>query len=144
MKPTLILKQSVNWVLGMFDLHLGRKHPPFIVGNYIITGSFPPYQELHRIGSRENYFIHDGYHHRKEYLYYDDTSHSDGYQDEVYRYAREVAELYNLQTIVDIGCGSGYKLLKYFHDRDTIASVNTPKPATREHLKTGHLTITPD
>lgn len=82
--------------------------------------SFPPYSELHAVGSRENYFIHDGYQHRGEYLYYDDRTNSEGWQDEVYRFAREVADEKGLKSVVDIGCGSGYKLLKYFKDFDTL------------------------
>jgi SAM-dependent methyltransferase len=115
-----ILKRCVNGLLGAFGLQLSRILPPIVAGSPRISGSFPPYEELHRIGTRQNYFIHDGYEHRKEYAYYDDRSNSDGWQDEVYRYAKEIAEAHNLQTVVDIGCGSGYKLLKYFRDQKTL------------------------
>jgi SAM-dependent methyltransferase len=114
------LGRFANLILGKVGLQLCRKHPPFMMGNPIISGSFPPYVELQRIGKPENYFIHDGYQHRKEYSYYDDRSNSDSWQDEVYRYAKEIVDLYNLETIADIGCGSGFKLLKYLSARKTI------------------------
>jgi hypothetical protein len=86
----------------------------------VVTGSFPPYANLHKIGTRESYFIQDGYCQRVEYSYYDDRTNSDGYQDEVYRYAREVADEYGLKSIADVGCGSAYKLMKHFKDKETI------------------------
>jgi SAM-dependent methyltransferase len=130
-----MLKRSINGFFGIFDLHLGRKHPPYIVGNARVRDSFPPYEELHRIGARENYFIHDGYRHRTEYRYYDDRSNSDDYQDEVYRFAEETADFYKLQTVVDIGCGSGYKLLKHLSHRNTIG---LDVPDTYEALRRRH------
>ena len=43
------------------------------------------------------------------------------WQDEgVYLFAREIADEYDLRTILDIGCGSGFKLLKYLYNRTTI------------------------
>jgi SAM-dependent methyltransferase len=117
---TQTLKRSVNGFLGVFGLQLGRKHAPFIEGTERIRGSFPLYEQLQQIGRPENYFIHDSYQHRKEYSYYDDRSNSDAWQDEVYRFAKEIADAHNLETVADIGCGSGYKLMKYFRDRKTI------------------------
>jgi SAM-dependent methyltransferase len=72
------------------------------------------------IGRRCNYFIHEGYEHRLAPHYYDDTTTSDGWQDEVYRFAQEIADKYDLRSVLDIGCGSGFKLLKYFHNQTTI------------------------
>jgi 2-polyprenyl-3-methyl-5-hydroxy-6-metoxy-1,4-benzoquinol methylase len=85
-----------------------------------VLGSFPPYDELHTIGKRQNYFIHDGYEPRLEPRYFDDTCNSDQWQDEVYAFAKEIADKCNLRSVADIGCGSGFKLLKYFHNRVTI------------------------
>jgi SAM-dependent methyltransferase len=85
-----------------------------------MLGSFPPYTELCTIGSRRNYFIHDGYEHRLAPQYFDDTTNLDGWQDEVYLFAREIADKYDLRSILDIGCGSGFKLLKYLYNRTTI------------------------
>ena len=99
---------------------LGEFRRPIVHGNTQMLGSFPPYNELCTIGSRRNYFIHDGYEHRLAPQYFDDTANSDGWQDEVYLFAREIADKYDLKSILDIGCGSGFKLLKYLSDRTTI------------------------
>jgi hypothetical protein len=115
-----MLKRGVNGFFGIFGLQLGAKHVPFVAGSPVIDGSFPPYAELHAVGKRENYCIHDGYRHRQEYSYYDDRTSTDEYQDEVYRYAKEVADKYGLQTVADVGCGSAYKLMKYLQDKKTI------------------------
>ncbi len=115
-----LAKRWLNAFLEKFGLQLGRKQAPYITGSERITDSFPPFAELQQIGTRETYFIHPGYQHRTAYLYYDDRSNSDAWQDEVYRYAKEIADLHNLQTVADIGCGSGYKLLKYLGNRKTI------------------------
>jgi len=51
---------------------------------------------------------------------YDDTSCEDEYQDDVYKFAKEICDNNNLKTVLDIGCGSGFKLIKYFNDKDTV------------------------
>jgi len=66
----------------------------------------------------KNYFIKDGYVSRKEYCHYDDTGEKDGYQDQVYQISHRIMEKQNLNKILDIGCGSGYKLIKYFSNYD--------------------------
>ncbi|MGZ8523050.1 MAG: class I SAM-dependent methyltransferase [Chitinophagaceae bacterium] len=65
------------------------------------------------------YGIKSGYRHRKNYRYFDDTSLKDEYQNEVYQLARFYADKYAYKKIADIGCGSAYKLMKYFPDLDT-------------------------
>jgi SAM-dependent methyltransferase len=112
------MKTSVDRILRKVGSYLNRR--PIVGGNPRILGSFPPYNELCRIGSRSNYFIHDSYAHRLAPQYFDDTANSDGWQDEVYRFAREIADKYDLRSVLDIGCGSGFKLLKHLHDRETI------------------------
>jgi SAM-dependent methyltransferase len=93
---------------------------PFSWGLRPVLGSFPPFSEVNTIGARKNYFIHDGYQHRDEAINFIDTS-EDEYQDEVYQFARE-----NLTTVVDIGCGSGFKLVKYFRHLSTVG-VDVPE-----------------
>jgi SAM-dependent methyltransferase len=109
---------GVDRILGRFGLYVTRRQS--ITGTAPILGSFPPYAELNAIGKRHNYFIHDGYEHRLVPQYFDDTTNSDGWQDEVYRFAREIADKYHLKSVIDIGCGSGFKLLKHLRDRGTI------------------------
>jgi ubiquinone/menaquinone biosynthesis C-methylase UbiE len=95
-------------------------------------GSFPPPGEWDLIGSNENYFIHDGYAHRKEPSYFDDTASSTEYQVEVYQYAREVFDKFGLKSVCDIGCGSGFKLMSSFGNAETIG---VDVPETCAHLR---------
>ncbi|WP_235299344.1 class I SAM-dependent methyltransferase [Portibacter marinus] len=64
--------------------------------------------------------IKKGYIHRKNVDHFNDLSNTDHYQDEVYKYAFELLTKFNYNSIVDIGCGSGYKLRKYFKDYEYI------------------------
>jgi hypothetical protein len=74
----------------------------------------------------KNYFIKDGYKVRPENMFYNDTNMKDEWQKEVYVYARLQFELYNLQSVWDIGTGSGYKLLQNFGDVRTLGTDLTP------------------
>ncbi len=60
--------------------------------------------------------IKRGYIHRDEYSYFDDTENQDNWQLEVYKAALKECRTYNYTRVLDFGCGSGYKLLKYFKD----------------------------
>ena len=62
----------------------------------------------------KNYGIKKGYNSRTSYHHFDDTPMKDEYQDKVYETAHTLCEKNNLDNILDIGCGSGYKLVKYF------------------------------
>ncbi len=68
----------------------------------------------------DNYEINEGYIHRGSESYLDVTSGKDEAQDEVYSKAYNIAKKYSLKTIADLGCGSGFKLLKYFKGYKTI------------------------
>ena len=74
------------------------------------------------------YEIRRDYQHRKNPREWDDMPYRDEYQREVYRLAALLAppEL----PVLDLGCGSGYKLLKYFPDHETVG-VELPKYASR-------------
>jgi SAM-dependent methyltransferase len=63
-----------------------------------------------------NYGIKSGYLSRDSVPHFDDTPFRDEFQDEVYSYARRFAA----GSILDVGCGSGFKLLKYFSGWPTI------------------------
>tara|TARA_R100001129_G_C5314661_1_gene246105 strand:- start:697 stop:1266 length:570 start_codon:yes stop_codon:yes gene_type:complete len=43
--------------------------------------------------------------------------HTDQFQDEVYAAARKLCVEQGYKTILDIGCGSAFKLIKYFRDK---------------------------
>jgi 2-polyprenyl-3-methyl-5-hydroxy-6-metoxy-1,4-benzoquinol methylase len=62
----------------------------------------------------KNYGIVDGYEHRKEVPHYDDTVNKDEFQFPVYQAAQRLAHHIEAKAIIDLGCGSGYKLLNMF------------------------------
>jgi len=71
----------------------------------------------------DNYGIKAGYSSRNS-KYFNDTKNTDNYQDNVYKYAYDMFG--NILSVCDIGCGSGFKLMKYFEDVETIG-VDLPK-----------------
>ena len=81
---------------------------------------------------KSTYKIKRGYIHKKEYNYFDDTSNTDKWQLEVYTKAKEYAEKNDCKSIIDYGCGSAYKLMKYFETSETIGIDVSP---TYEFLK---------
>jgi len=64
----------------------------------------------------DKYCLPDNYSARLDNSYFDDTPYKDEYQDEVYATARVYLDQKNLKSVLDIGTGSGYKLMKYFKD----------------------------
>lgn len=56
----------------------------------------------------------------------------DGQFGEVYRFAAKVAKLHQLQSVLDLGCGSGKKLLKYFPE---LTTTGWEHPATVARLQ---------
>ena len=59
------------------------------------------------------YHIIKGYKHRLKFNHFDDTKNKDQYQDHVYKAAADIAE----GPVLDVGTGSGFKLVKHFKDR---------------------------
>ncbi|MDM7860140.1 methyltransferase domain-containing protein [Alteromonas sp. ASW11-36] len=57
---------------------------------------------------------------RTEYHHYDDTDCEDEWQLEVYLHALGLMKTHGFKRIVDVGAGSGYKLIKYLGDYDTL------------------------
>ncbi len=70
--------------------------------------------------NESNYFLPTNYSARLNNSFFDDTPYKDEYQDDVYLYAKNILVKDNLTTILDIGTGSGYKLVKYFNEFDTL------------------------
>jgi len=73
-----------------------------------------------------NYFIKENYTHRLDNSFFDDTPYKDEWQKEVYTYARQIADVHNIKSVLDIGTGSGYKLMSNFKDFDTLGMDLTP------------------
>ena len=65
----------------------------------------------------DKYCIYDGYRSRKEFVTCEQAGHTDQFQDEVYASARKICSEKQYKTVLDIGCGSAYKLVKYFRDK---------------------------
>jgi 2-polyprenyl-3-methyl-5-hydroxy-6-metoxy-1,4-benzoquinol methylase len=63
-----------------------------------------------------NYGIKANYQSRICVPHFDDTPFTDEFQADVYQYAARVP----CKSVLDVGCGSGFKLLKHFADRLTI------------------------
>lgn len=80
----------------------------------------------------KTYCIKDGYTIRTDLWKHKDAKFKDEYQNEVYEFAKLLCVENNLTTVADIGTGSGYKLLKYFHNYDT---TGTDLPFMVEWLK---------
>ena len=91
-----------------------------------ILGSYPPHGSWRRVGHKENHFIHDGYQHRQSYQHFDDTDLKDEWQREIYQLGSELCRKDGLPKVCDIGCGSGYKLLKYFSPLRTLGIEVSP------------------
>ena len=68
----------------------------------------------------KTFFIKENYIHRLDNESYDDTSSTDEWQKEVYEYAKNIFIENEFQSILDIGTGSGYKLIKYFSNFKTL------------------------
>lgn len=91
-----------------------------------------PFRYRDQVGLPESYYIHQPYEVRLDNKAFDDTPFTDEFQKEVYQYARQLAERYGFRSVLDIGCGSGFKLITNFFDRDT---VGLELPDTLEFLE---------
>ena len=73
------------------------------------------------------YGIKAGYKHRDSVPHFDDTPNTDLWQDHVYAMAEAQYTLRGFTgLVIDIGCGSGYKLNKYFADRPVLGTEVEP------------------
>jgi hypothetical protein len=111
--------RPLTWLLDR--LRLSTTAPrPIIQGVSPIIGSFPAREHYFAIGPEDNYCIHGAYQSREDFEPFDDTANTDGWQAEVYQYARELCDRDRLRSVCDVGCGSGFKLMRFFSDLDTV------------------------
>jgi SAM-dependent methyltransferase len=75
---------------------------------------------LRRLAKPSRYCIMSGYHHRERSIYYDATASTDEWQKEVYLYAKCCMEEKELSLVYDVGCGSGFKLMEYLGNFETV------------------------
>ena len=60
------------------------------------------------------------YRSRTQYHHHDDRDLTDEWQKEVYEYAATLARSNGHENILDVGCGSGFKLIQSFADNNTL------------------------
>jgi 2-polyprenyl-3-methyl-5-hydroxy-6-metoxy-1,4-benzoquinol methylase len=82
--------------------------------------------EPRKYSTMKKYYIKENYTARLDNKDFDDTKLTDEWQKEVYEYAKKIAEENNFKTILDIGTGSGYKLIKHFDNYNTLG-IDIPK-----------------
>lgn len=78
------------------------------------------------------YGLPEGYRIREKPESWDDTNMKDEWQREVYLMALAVMASNGYKSVIDVGCGSGYKLIKYLGKYDT---VGMDIPATVDFLQ---------
>lgn len=75
---------------------------------------------LRSIYSPSHFCIKAGYFHRTKVPHFDDTGNADEWQLEVYQYAAGLMREKGYSKVLDVGCGSAHKLLKYMGMYQTI------------------------
>jgi SAM-dependent methyltransferase len=99
-----------------------------------------------------SYFLPEGYIERLGATQSYDIGGNDEWQDEVYREASILAKVLGLQTVLDFGCGSGFKLMKYFDEfatvgidlAPTVARLNMKYPYRKWGVVGKSITMLPD
>ena len=86
------------------------------------------------MGAEPKYCIRGAYRHNTKVCYFDDTGFGDEYQKEVYLCAATIAESESVKSVYDVGCGSGYKLVKYLGQYDT-TGFDVPETLSFLHQK---------
>lgn len=86
------------------------------------------------LGRKSRYGIAPGYRHRPTTLYFDDTENADEWQREVYLTARDLMREEDLKTVCDVGCGSGYKLVRILGEFETIG-IDLPETIAKVRLR---------
>ena len=75
---------------------------------------------------QDRYGIKNQYITRHRVIHFDTRGSTDKYQDEVYADTKRFFDENELRSLLDIGCGSGYKLMKYFENEDTVGLELSP------------------
>lgn len=70
--------------------------------------------------SNSTYYIKPEYTTRAKNTFFDDSDFKDEWQKEVYEFAEMIFKENNFSSVLDIGTGSGFKLLKHFEHTDTL------------------------
>ena len=86
------------------------------------------------LGRKSRYGIAAGYHHREQPSYFDDTKLNEQWQWEVYLAARSLMRKHALETVCDVGCGSGYKLVNLLGQFETVG-IDLPETIAKVRRK---------
>lgn len=68
------------------------------------------------MGLNKNFYIREDYVVRENNNLLDTSTRSDEYQNDVYLFAKKIKDRDKVKNVADVGCGSAYKLKKYFSD----------------------------
>lgn len=90
------------------------------------------------------YEIDLNYVHRDEVAPHDDRSFTDGWQKATYATARMLCDRYQYKSVLDIGCGSAYKLVKDFSDMEITGTELEPTLSYLKHTYPQHKWILSD
>ena len=128
--PLLILRIFLNTSTSTWS------HRSKIAGRILAKYFFRSLGGLNRLlQPKINFYIKPGYHHASKSSSFDDSSNTDEWQKEVYIFAASLAKERNYSSVIDLGCGSGFKLLHYLGFCQT-TGVETGR--TYEWLKQNH------
>eukprot|EP01083_Nonionella_stella_P195217 719296_1 len=86
-------------------------------------------------GTRDKYYIANNYTARLNNEHFNDIGWTDSYQKDVYAFTGDIMKYNSLTTVIDIGCGSGYKLVNYLANTYKTYGVET-EPAISYLRKT--------
>ena len=89
-------------------------------------------KHLVRFQLKDKYCIKTFYVSHKENLHLDATGVDDKYQQKVYEGILDFFQEKEFSKLLDFGCGSGFKLMKYFGEYDTLG---LELPPALDHLK---------
>ena len=107
--PLLLDKTSSTWVRSF---RINRRKVSRKI--FSLFGSFS-----RLLNPKEKFCIKPGYYHAGSIFDFDDTSNTDQWQKEVYLLAADLMKEKGYVSVIDIGCGSAYKLIHYFEGYKT-------------------------
>lgn len=76
--------------------------------------------------NKEKYFLPDNYQIRENNAHDDERKHTDQYQLEVYLFTKTFMKDRGYRKVIDVGCGSGYKLVHHLGEFDTLGIETEP------------------
>lgn len=93
--------------------------PPAKLAAYRIKNLIEEKEKIN-FAPEKTYCLPEDYVSRCEYHHYDDSECEDEWQLEVYLHALGLMKTNQFSKVADFGCGSGYKLIKYLGDYETV------------------------